>query len=101
MKIKTITIATLFVAGTSLAIADDLSQKEIDSLVEQGVLKSSEVLNQEVSNLHPDSNIKRSDIDHDDGQYIYEVELLDKNGVEWDVELDATSGEVLKNEQDE
>jgi uncharacterized membrane protein YkoI len=28
------------------------------------------------------------------------VDLRDADGIEWDLELDATSGEVLKNHQD-
>ncbi|CRM23484.1 MULTISPECIES: PepSY domain-containing protein [Pseudomonas] len=50
--------------------------------------------------LHPGSTLLDTDLDEHYGRYIYEVELEDAHGVEWDVELDALSGHVLKNHQD-
>jgi uncharacterized membrane protein YkoI len=35
------------------------------------------------------------------GRYIYQVEVRDAQGVQWDVELDATNGQVLKNQRDD
>ena len=34
------------------------------------------------------------------GKYIYQVELRDPQGLEWDLELDAVSGQLLKDHQD-
>ena len=34
------------------------------------------------------------------GKYLYEVELEDVDGIEWEVELDALTGHVLKNHPD-
>ena len=50
--------------------------------------------------LHPGSTLQDTDLDEAYGKYVYEVELQDANGIEWDVELDALSGQVLKNHQD-
>ncbi|MCO6740558.1 PepSY domain-containing protein, partial [Streptomyces sp. CHA15] len=33
--------------------------------------------------------------------YIYQLELRDPKGVKWDLELDATTGEVLKDQRDD
>lgn len=33
--------------------------------------------------------------------YKYEVEVADKQGLEWDIDIDAKSGEVLNVEQDD
>jgi uncharacterized membrane protein YkoI len=33
-------------------------------------------------------------------QYIYEVELLDDNGLVWEIELDAKTGKLIKMEED-
>ncbi|MBU2014530.1 MAG: PepSY domain-containing protein, partial [Gammaproteobacteria bacterium] len=35
------------------------------------------------------------------GRYVYQLELRDDKGVQWDVELDAKTGEVLKDHQDD
>lgn len=50
--------------------------------------------------LHPGSTLLDTDLDEHYGRYIYEVELEDAYGIEWDVELDALTGHVLKNHQD-
>jgi uncharacterized membrane protein YkoI len=50
--------------------------------------------------LHPGSTLLGTDLDEEYGKYIYQVELEDTHGLEWDVELDALTGHVLKNHQD-
>ncbi|KTC12973.1 peptidase [Pseudomonas marginalis ICMP 9505] len=50
--------------------------------------------------LHPGSTLLDTDLDEAYGKYVYQVELEDAHGIEWDVELDALSGHVLKNHQD-
>ncbi|KMT53346.1 PepSY domain-containing protein [Pseudomonas fildesensis] len=50
--------------------------------------------------LHPGSTLLDTDLDEAYGRYLYQVELEDANGIEWDVELDALTGRVLKNHQD-
>ncbi|WP_426134634.1 PepSY domain-containing protein [Pseudomonas sp. PWP3-1b2] len=50
--------------------------------------------------LHPGSTLLDTDLDEAYGKYLYQVELEDADGVEWEVELDALSGHVLKNHQD-
>lgn len=50
--------------------------------------------------LHPGSTLLGTDLDEEYGKYVYEVELEDRNGIEWDIELDALTGQVLKNHQD-
>ncbi|EJM50882.1 hypothetical protein PMI28_05148 [Pseudomonas sp. GM48] len=34
------------------------------------------------------------------GCYLYKVELRDPQGIDWDAELDAVSGQFLKDHQD-
>ncbi|MEG0121339.1 MAG: PepSY domain-containing protein [Pseudomonas sp.] len=50
--------------------------------------------------LHPGSTLLDTDLDEEYGKYVYEVELQDADGIEWDVELNALTGQVLKNHQD-
>ncbi|MGB3598636.1 MAG: PepSY domain-containing protein, partial [Pseudomonas neustonica] len=33
-------------------------------------------------------------------RYVYQVEILDGQGQEWDVDMDASNGEVLEHKQD-
>ncbi|WP_411382447.1 PepSY domain-containing protein [Pseudomonas sp. MPB26] len=50
--------------------------------------------------LHPGSRLLDTDLDEEYGRYLYQVELEDAQGIEWDIELDALTGQVLKNHQD-
>ena len=50
--------------------------------------------------LHPGATLLDTDLDEAYGKYLYQVELEDANGIEWEVELDALTGQVLKNHQD-
>ena len=50
--------------------------------------------------LHPGSTLLDTDLDEEYGKYLYQVELEDANGIEWEVELDALTGQVLKNHQE-
>jgi uncharacterized membrane protein YkoI len=41
------------------------------------------------------------DLDHEWFGYVYEIELVDEAGVEWDIDIDAKSGEVRKMKRDD
>ena len=49
---------------------------------------------------HPEATITDTDLEHEYGRYIYQVELRDAQGQEWDLDIDATSGELLSEERD-
>jgi uncharacterized membrane protein YkoI len=102
------TLTALFTAAAltltaGLAQAKDVPVDQIPQLVKDGKIKPLEELNQVVLKLHPGATITDSDLDnHMNGQqYEYEVELRDAKNVEWDVDLNAATGEVLKNKQDD
>ena len=102
------TLTALFTAAAltltaGLAQAKDVPVDQIPQLVKDGKIKPLEELNQVVLELHPGATITDSDLDnHMNGQqYEYEVELRDAKNVEWDVDLNAATGEVLKNKQDD
>ena len=46
-------------------------------------------------------NIEETELEEEYGRYVYQLELRDDKGVQWDVELDAKTGEVLKDHQDD
>ncbi|MET3457567.1 MULTISPECIES: PepSY domain-containing protein [Pseudomonas] len=93
-------IATLMALGTSLAHARDLSADEARKLQDAGTILSFERLNAAALAKHPGATLTETELEEEYGKYIYQVGLHDKKGIEWDVELDATNGKVLKNHQD-
>ncbi|MGH8348095.1 MAG: PepSY domain-containing protein [Pseudomonas sp.] len=102
------TLTALFTAAT-LALTAGLAQAdvrvdEIPQLVKDGKIKPLEDLNRIALDLHPGATITKTELDnHFNGyeyEYEYEIELRDAKNVEWDVDIDASNGKVLKNKQD-
>jgi uncharacterized membrane protein YkoI len=99
------TLNALFTAAALTLTAGlaqaDVPVDQIPQLVKDGKIKPLEELNQIVLKLHPGATITDSDLDNHFNGYEYEVELRDKQNVEWDVDLNAATGEVLKNKKDD
>ncbi|QLF94606.1 PepSY domain-containing protein [Pseudomonas sp. ABC1] len=100
------TITTLFTAatlllGTNLAMARDLGPDEALRLRDAGTILSFEKLNEAALAKHPGARVEETELEDEYGRYIYQVELRDTNNVQWDLALDAKTGEVLRNQQDD
>ncbi|VVP39560.1 PepSY domain-containing protein [Pseudomonas silesiensis] len=99
------TLTALFTAAALTLTAGlaqaDVPVDQIPQLVKDKKIKPLEELNQIVLKLHPGATITDSDLDNHFNNYEYEVELRDAKNVEWDVDLNAATGEVLKNKQDD
>ncbi|MCY1435234.1 Peptidase propeptide and YPEB domain protein [compost metagenome] len=99
------TLTALFTAAALTLTAGlaqaDVPVDQIPQLVKDGKIKPLEELNKIVLKLHPGATITDSDLDNHFNGYEYEVELRDAQNVEWDVDLNAATGEVLKNKKDD
>ena len=99
------TLITLFTASlvaltTSLAHARDLGPDEALRLRDAGTIVSFEKLNASALAKHPGATITETELEEEYGKYIYQIELRDQQGIEWDLELDAVTGQLLKDHQD-
>lgn len=81
--------------------ARDLGPDEALKLRDSGTIQSFEKLNELALAQHPGGLIRDTELENEYGRYIYQLEVVDTKGVEWDLELDASSGEILKNHQDD
>ncbi|MCK9468652.1 MAG: PepSY domain-containing protein [Porticoccaceae bacterium] len=93
--------SALAVFAAAPAIADDVRPDKVVELVEQGAIRNLTELNDVALGLHPDATIRDTELEQEYGAYIYTVELRDAQGQEWDVKINAESGEVVKNERDD
>jgi uncharacterized membrane protein YkoI len=101
MKTLTALLTATFIGLTaSMALARDLGPDEALRLRDAGTIVSFEKLNATALTKHPGSTITETELEEEYGKYIYQVELRDPQGIEWDLELDAVSGQVLKDHQD-
>ncbi|AVU76305.1 peptidase [Pseudomonas sp. Fig-3] len=92
-------IVTLM-AISGLASARDLTADEAQKLQDAGTILSVEKLNATALSKHPGATLTDTELEQEYGKYIYQVDLRDAQGVDWELELDAVDGKVLKNHQD-
>ncbi|WP_350648631.1 PepSY domain-containing protein [Pseudomonas sp. HY13-MNA-CIBAN-0226] len=92
--------ASLIAMTASLAHARDLGPDEALRLRDAGTIVSFEKLNATALSKHPGSTITETELEEEYGKFVYQVEMRDPQGIDWDMELDAVSGQVLKDQQD-
>ena len=101
MKTLTAVFAAAALTLTAgLVQARDLGPDEALKLRDAGTIQSFEKLNAAALAKHPGGVIEETDLEQENGRYIYELDLRDAQGLQWDLELDATNGQVLKDHQD-
>ncbi|WP_414430095.1 PepSY domain-containing protein [Alcanivorax sp. IL3] len=96
----TLIAALLGVAAAGTVYADDVPHQQVPQLVKDGTIQSLETLDKVALDKHPEAQITDTDLENEYGRYIYQVELRDGQGQEWDVDIDASTGDVLKDERD-
>ena len=102
MKILTVALTAAALSLTAgLAQARDLNPDETLKLRDAGTIQSFEKLDAAALALHPGGKTEDTELEEEYGRYIYQVEVRDAQGVQWDVELDATNAQVLKNQRDD
>ncbi|MCU7931321.1 MAG: PepSY domain-containing protein [Candidatus Thiodiazotropha sp. (ex Codakia rugifera)] len=81
---------------TALLLADE-GYQEARQLTESGrILPLQELL--QVIQAEQSGRVLEVEFEHEDGLYLYEIEILDKQGAVWEFKVDAASGEILKRE---
>ncbi len=87
--------------GAATAQARDLGPDEALRLRDAGTIQSFEKLNAAALSKHAGAVIEETELEDEYGRYQYQVELRDAKGLQWDVLLDATNGNVLQDHQDD
>ncbi len=103
MKKTLLTLSTVACLALlpSLSQARDLGPDAAVRLRDAGRILPFEQLNATALAQHPGAAIAETELEEEYGRYIYQLELRDPQGVSWDLELDATTGQILKNHQDD
>ncbi|MBI6924515.1 MULTISPECIES: PepSY domain-containing protein [Pseudomonas] len=94
-------LAFALLAACSLAAARDLDQDEALALRQKGVILPLEHLLETAMARHPGARLLEAELEEDDDRYEYEVELLTVHGVVREIKLDAATGALLKDEEDD
>jgi len=99
---RSVLLATLCLSIlVAAAQARDLDQDEALRLRRDGVILPLEQLLQQALDRHSGSRLLEAELEEDDDLYVYEVELLTRDGQVRELEFDAASGRLLKDEEDD
>lgn len=93
--------ALLLVSLAGAATARDLDQDEALRLRRAGVILPLEQLMQPALGAYPGATLLEAELEEEDQVLVYEVELLTREGVVRELELDARDGRILKDEEDD
>ncbi|ODN66949.1 MULTISPECIES: PepSY domain-containing protein [Methylophaga] len=81
-------------------MADDVSHSEARMLRESGKILPLETII-EKAKTYRTGQVIDTELERDDGMLIYEIEILDEQGRVWELEFDATNGDLLELELDD
>ena len=93
-------MALVLLAFCSAVMARDLDQDEALRLRQQGVILPLEQLLQHALDRYPGAKLLEAELEEKRDVYVYEVELLTAEGVVRELDLDATTGQLLKDRED-
>lgn len=82
--------------GAGLADGDHDRAKQ---LKEAGEILSLEQVIEKAKRDHP-GQLLEAELEEKKGRFIYELELLDQEGIVWELEYDAKSGELMKEKRE-
>jgi uncharacterized membrane protein YkoI len=78
-----------------VATADD--HQAVRELVHSGEIKSlTSILELLPAQFH--GRLLEVELENEHGSYVYELEMLDDNGTVWEIEVNASTGELLETE---
>lgn len=100
---KLILITGIFgLTGAGIVHADDdVGPDQAVKLLQEGKIQSFEKLNEAALAKHPGATIEETELEKEYNGYVYEVELRDAEGVEWNVEINAESGKIIRDYKDD
>lgn len=92
---------TVPVAMTGAVLADEISQDVARELRRAGSIQALDTLLEQVRERHPEARLLDAELERDDGRYLYEVEIVTRDGEVRELEIDAGSGEILEDEAED
>ncbi|AIN59282.1 MULTISPECIES: PepSY domain-containing protein [Pseudomonas] len=94
-------LALALLTVCSLAAARDLDQDEALELRQKGIILPLEQLLEAALGRYPGARLLEAELEEKHERYEYEVELLTPAGVVREIKLDARTGALLKDEEDD
>lgn len=99
IRLGLLSILLLSLFATHALRADDDSDRA-RLLKQQGTILPLEQIIAAAIAVKP-GQILETELEEDDGRFVYELEILDETGEVWELELDATSAELIELENED
>jgi|SRR5690606_12815059 len=96
-----LSIVYLSYAVAVTATARDVGQNEALDLRQKGEIMPFEDVFKKATQRYPEARLLEVELEEDDDIYIYEIELITRAGVVRELELDARTGRILADEEDD
>jgi len=101
MKVMSALFAAVALSVAAGAAQADIGPDEVIRLQKAGTVGDFEQFNKAALAKHSGFTIHDTELEKDKaGRLVYQIELKDAKGVEWNYDVDAKSGEVLRDAQD-
>lgn len=97
----TVIASLILTALVFTARAGDISQDDALRLRQQGQILPLEEVLKPTMQRYPGARLLELELEEDDGIYIYEIELITRKGVVRELEIDALTGQILEDEEDD
>jgi uncharacterized membrane protein YkoI len=81
--------------------ADDINQDQALELRRSGQLAPLQQILQAVTARYPELQVLEVELEAEHGAYLYEIDILLGDGSVRELEIDASSGEILEDEQED
>ncbi|MCF6236630.1 MAG: PepSY domain-containing protein [Gammaproteobacteria bacterium] len=91
-----ITLTLLTMGWQGLTWADDDHEKALQLRELGEIMALEEILKHAKKEIN--GRILELELEREDGIYLYEILILDSEGQLWEIEIDASSGKILKRE---
>ena len=91
----------LYLVCANTALAHDLGHDKALKLQRKGTILSSQTFIKQALERHPQARLLELELEKKRGRYIYEIELLTVHGQVRELKFDASTGELLKDKEDD
>jgi uncharacterized membrane protein YkoI len=93
------TFVAAIALATSVAVTPAFADKHGAATMPQDIIPMEDILAK--AKQDKAGRVVEIDLDRKRGRYIYEIEIVDDQGVEWELDYDARTGELLRTERDD
>lgn len=100
MKFASTVFAAIALTAAAGVAQADIGPDEVVRLQKAGTVGDFEQFNKQALAKHPGFQITDTELEKHAGRYVYQIELKDTKNTEWDFEVDAKTGEVLRDAED-